>query len=386
MTVRIREYKKRGKKGWEVDIVLRLPNGEVIRERVKAPVTSKSGAKFWGEQREAELLRHGKKKEATEEPKKELPTLAQFAPRFIEGYAKANRQKPSSINSIDSILRVHLLPRFGDRRLDAITLEDVQKLKGDLSTRAAKTLNNVLTVLNTMLKTAVEWGVIDQMPARITLVKVGPAPYDFFDFADYERLVEAAGKLDWRILATTLLAGDAGLRRGEIIALEQSDIDHTRRLITIQRSEWKGKVTAPKGGRLRRVPMTTRLAAVMAANRHLRGPRVFYRDDGTTVTPKVLRLWMEAAQRRAGLAVTGKLHMLRHTFCSHLAMRGAPALAIQELAGHTSLTTTMRYMHLSPSEKDRAIRLLDEGRKADGNGDIMETGLEKSKSPIPSGT
>ena len=51
--------------------------------------------------------------------------------------------------------------------------------------------------------------------------------------------------------------------------------------------------------------------------------------------------------------------MLRHTFCSHLAMRGAPARAIQELAGHQDLTTTQRYMHLSPAALDSAIRLLD---------------------------
>jgi integrase len=49
----------------------------------------------------------------------------------------------------------------------------------------------------------------------------------------------------------------------------------------------------------------------------------------------------------------------RHTFCSHLAMRGAPARAIQELAGHQDLSTTQRYMHLSPAAIDGAIRLLD---------------------------
>ncbi len=53
------------------------------------------------------------------------------------------------------------------------------------------------------------------------------------------------------------------------------------------------------------------------------------------------------------------VHILRHTFCSHLAMRGAPARAIQELAGHQDLATTQRYMHLSPAALDAAIRLLD---------------------------
>ena len=56
---------------------------------------------------------------------------------------------------------------------------------------------------------------------------------------------------------------------------------------------------------------------------------------------------VDRAARRAQIAQNG-VHRLRHTFCSHLAMRGAPARAIQELAGHQDLMTTQRYMHLSP--------------------------------------
>jgi len=65
------------------------------------------------------------------------------------------------------------------------------------------------------------------------------------------------------------------------------------------------------------------------------------------------------AERRAGLRPKG-VHALRHTFCSHLAMHdGAAAKAIQELAGHEDLSTTQRYMHLSPKAVESAIRLLD---------------------------
>jgi hypothetical protein len=60
------------------------------------------------------------------------------------------------------------------------------------------------------------------------------------------------------------------------------------------------------------------------------------------------------------------MQRLRHTFCSHLAMRGAPARAIQELAGHQDLTTTCAYMHLSPSAVESAIRLLEQGRPPSG--------------------
>jgi site-specific recombinase XerD len=74
-----------------------------------------------------------------------------------------------------------------------------------------------------------------------------------------------------------------------------------------------------------------------------------------------------------------KAHILRHTFCSHLAMRGAPARAIQELAGHQELSMTQRYMHLSPAALDAAIRLLDFPQRRSGRGDILETASDAEK-------
>jgi site-specific recombinase XerD len=84
------------------------------------------------------------------------------------------------------------------------------------------------------------------------------------------------------------------------------------------------------------------------------------------------------AARRANLA-NGGVHVLRHTFCSHLAMRGAPGRAIQELAGHGDLGTTQRYMHLSPAALDAAIRLLDSGPSDRNFGDIVETASHDTK-------
>jgi hypothetical protein len=55
-------------------------------------------------------------------------------------------------------------------------------------------------------------------------------------------------------------------------------------------------------------------------------------------------------------------------------MKGVPARAIQELAGHQDLGTTQRYMHLSPAARESAITLLDGGQIARGRGEIVETG------------
>ena len=73
-----------------------------------------------------------------------------------------------------------------------MTSEDVQRLKARLEKKAAKTVNNVLTVLSVTLRKAVEWGVIERMPCTIKLLKVSKRAVSFYDFDEYERLVEAA--------------------------------------------------------------------------------------------------------------------------------------------------------------------------------------------------
>jgi len=371
MSVRIRPYRGGG---WEVDIFVRLPDGRRRRERRKAPGGSRSAALRWGEARERELLLHGLPR-----PRKEVPTLAEFAPRFLEGYAEANRQKPSGIAAKETILRVHLIPRLGGRRLDAITTEDVQFLKGKLRGKTAKTVNNVLSVLNVLLKVAVEWDVIDKMPCTIRLLRAGqPSEAPFHDFDEYEALIDAAARLDPRAHLIVLLGGDAGLRCGEMMALEWTDVDFRKRQLWVRRSEWRGKVTTPKGGRPRLVPLTARLVSTLRGHRHLQSPRVLCRDDGLPLSQKIVRVFVSKAARLANLA-NGGVHALRHTFCSHLAMRGAPARAIQELAGHKDLTTSQRYMHLSPAAVEAAIRLLEDPSPVTGVGDNVETGGDPNR-------
>ena len=365
MSVKIRPY-RRG--GWEVDIRVILPDGRARRERRRAPVSSKSAATRWAQARERELLIHRPTK-----PRREVPTLREFAERFVEGYARANRQKPSGIAAKEMILRVHLIPRFGSQRLDAIKNEHVQRLKHALRTKAVKTVNNVLTVLNVLLKTAVEWDVLEQMPCTIRMLPVPKTSASFHDFDVFERLVDTARETDWQIHLIVLLGGEAGLRCGEMLALEWPDVDLTTRQLCVRRSDWEGHITVPKGGRQRYVPLTIRLARALREYRHLNSPRVLCQPDGSPLTRKTVQSWMRRVTRRAGITNNG-VHVLKHTFCSHLAMRGAPARAIQELAGHQDLSTTQRYMHLSPAAIEGAIRLLDQGKPAPVFGDILETG------------
>lgn len=138
-----------------------------------------------------------------------------------------------------------------------------------------------------------------------------------------------------------MLGGHAGLRRGEMVALEWSDVDFKRGLLTVRRGEW-----------------------------------VFFQRDGSAVDESTLRSWMERAQKQAGLAINkkGQIHILRHTFCSHLAMKNVPPRVIQDLAGHADLNKTMRYMHLAKGSKESAIAVLDQPQgSTQHRGDLLET-------------
>jgi integrase len=114
-----------------------------------------------------------------------------------------------------------------------------------------------------------------------------------------------------------------------MIALEWADLDLVNRQACIRRSDWNGHVTTPKGGRLRRVPLTRRLTVALHEHRHLRSARVLCQDTAEPLTRQIVQTRVKRAARKAGLAHPASLCRI----CSHLAMRGAPPRAIQELAG-----------------------------------------------------
>ena len=357
-----------------MDIRLRFPDGARYRERVQSPASTYSASLRWGQLREAQVVADGNHSEV-KCMRPAAPTLAEFWPRFMEGHARANQEKPSSIDTRERLFRLHLKPVMGELRLDAIDDEQVQRLKGRLSRQKPKSVNNTLTVLNKLLKVALEWKVIGALPCTIRLLKASPSVVEFYEESEYERLVDAAKKLDPRTHLAVLLGGDAGLRLGEILGLEWTDVDNGRSLLKVQRAVYLSHVTLPKGGKPRVVPMTSRLRSALVAHRHLRSDRVLVHEDGTPVDKWWLKWALDVAERRAGLRRGGRVHILRHTFCSRLAARNVPMLTIQALAGHESLETTQRYMHLSSAAPREGIAALEAG----SNGGAELTGLNESQ-------
>lgn len=255
-----------------------------------------------------------------------------------------------------------IVPLLGHRLVAEIRTRDFTTLRMALinAGRTAKTTNNCLTVLSAMVKW---WHDQHDLPPPQFRVNPVKQPKDsraaYYEFEPFTRLVHAARRLNPEALALVLLGGQAGLRMSEIRALQWSDCDlGDRSQIVVQRTREDDEELPPKGWRTRVVPMTPDLLeALQALPRHPHDPHVLLDEQGRPLTRRKLRARFNEAQREAGLPETG-FHITRHTFCSHLAMRGIPATAIQALAGHADLSTTQRYMHLAPSVLDDAIAAL----------------------------
>jgi integrase len=96
-------------------------------------------------------------------------------------------------------------------------------------------------VLNVLLKMAVEGDVIQRLPCTIRLLRIPRSSAGFDDFDEYERLLTAAAATDADAYLIVLLGGEAGLRCGEMMALEPGDVDLGKRQLCVQRSTGRAK-------------------------------------------------------------------------------------------------------------------------------------------------
>lgn len=357
----VRREKRRDRNGaeswyWIVDFMFRYPDGKKT-ERIRrySPVNTRRGAeKYERDIRETMLGLQVDDQEAGSAQPKAAQTLGQFVPKFL-ATCKVNRNKPSELASKQQILNNHLIPAFGSVRLDAITtavVEDYKEGKAEEEYKP-KTINNHLAVLGRLLRVAKKRGLIDVLP-EVSPIRLSPTDADFLTFQEAETLVAAT---DGQLHAMVQLLLHTGLRIGELRGLRWSDVDLERATMRVRINDWYGIEDSPKSGKKRDIPLNEVAHATLKAHRHRRSPYVFLDAQGQKLRHNsyVKPLW--SACKRAGLRQV-TWHVLRHSFASHLVMRGVPLKAVAELMGHSTTYVTERYSHLSPDVPRTAVEAL----------------------------
>jgi integrase len=260
----------------------------------------------------------------------------------------ANKNKPSERESKISIYRHHLGPRFARLPIDRIDSQVVAKLRTDLvkAELSEKRINNVLAVLSKSLRWAQEAGVIASTP-RIRFYKVERPEIEFYTFEEYARILSAAKQEGPGWYAAVCLAGEAGLRIGEVKALRwREDVDLVAHTITVQQQVRKCELGTPKGRTRRPIPMTPTLLQALKALSVVREGFVLRNAKGNWIADTVAKMHMYRICRRAGLPERG-WHILRHTFGTHAAMFGVNPWSLMSWMGHKRMEETMGYVHVA---------------------------------------
>lgn len=353
-------------------------NGHRCRKR--SPDNSKAGAQAYEALLRQKLAR-GEQIEV-KQPTAQL-TFAEFAPEWFETYVKSNC-KHSEILTREGILRVHLVPWFGKLPLEKIQTLPIEQYKADRikTGLSPKTINNHLAALSKSLHCAHEWGRMTTEPPKIKRLKANSHRIDFLSPIESHQLLQDRSDPTWN--TAILLALRTGMRFGEIIGLEWSDVNWEQKLITVRQSLVRGVLGTPKNGKIRFIPMTEDVHDTLSDIRRVHG-FVFPRTEGEW-THRVALNAIHRICKRTGVRKTS-WHILRHTFASHLAMESVPIPVIQQLLGHASIVMTMRYAHLSPSKLNEAVAVFArlEKREMDKFGQQVGNALIKrslSESPI----
>ncbi|MBU4216401.1 site-specific integrase [Candidatus Parcubacteria bacterium] len=280
-----------------------------------------------------------------------------FVPMWLKDYVEVN-SKPSDIVAKKMILRVHLLPYFGEMKIDQITNRIIEQFKAiqQRNKKSPKTINNHLGVLRKSLATADDWGLQVTIP-KIKPLKVMLAEVSFLTVEECENVLQSADDI-WHDMI--LLVMKTGLRFGELVALNWQDIDFANKQITVCRSIVKNiPQNSTKSNKIRHVPFGNEVEQMLILRKSASiNEYVFSNKHGEFMKSATCRTNLIRICKQVGVTKIG-WHLLRHTFASHLSENNISPIIIQKLLGHSDIKTTMRYAHLGNEVTREAVKTLE---------------------------
>lgn len=372
---------KRGKNSYRLVVELgRDAQGRRLRKTKTIRLTEKMSPKKLKEYLELELAKFQLEVEAGTYVSPEKMYFRDFVldewfPKFVE-----KKYSPANIRNTRYIINAHIIPEFGDMRLDAIKsmhcvsfmdkLHDPDARKfGEKGKRlSGSTILNIYKALDSIFKKAVEWRLIKENPMDgVERPKMDRWKKQYYNEEEAREVIAALYQepVEWRLYFLGLMLG--GFRRGELLALEWKDVDFEQNLIHVTKS-----ISLTKDGQpVETPPKTDSEGTVAMPDWYMReleayqkqwkkqrlqvidrwegGDReyVFHNGFGrpwhhTTPTGK----WRKFIQKHGLKHI--RLHDLRHTAATLLIEADADLKAVQERFRHSRYQTTADfYAHVT---------------------------------------
>jgi integrase len=327
-------------------------------------------------------------------PRRKTPslTLGAYADKWEAGHVANNLKWNSRRYYADMLQRIP--DKMKAKALGEITREDARDLafgvigKGLSRSTAAGLLRTISAIFNAASEDGLYRGANPaHRPGRILRIDNGQiaegpgenedaaetddaAEVDCMDQQEADHLLTVAEKHFGTLYPILLTALRTAARQGEIVALAWDAIDWKGSFITIKHTVVNGELQKTKNRKRRRVPMSSKLAAVLQHHKRraeeaalaaveTMSPYIFPSPTGALMDPSKLRKEFKAVLRKAKIRGL-TFHSLRHTALTTMAENGVPMAALQRIAGHSSIQITAQYyLHARPEAHQETIRALE---------------------------
>lgn len=226
----------------------------------------------------------------------------------------------------------------------------VEKVDTIPSPNKPATINRLVATLKHMFTKAVEWEMVEEEALKkVRKVKMLEENNRRLRYLSTEECQCLVDHCQGTVKSMVIMALNTGMRRGEIFSLTWDQIDLKHGFILLDKT---------KNGERREIPINEMLAEMLKSlPRRLDGGRVFTSPETGNAYQTLSNTFMRAC-RLSGIT-DFHFHDLRHTFASHLVMAGVDITTVKELLGHKTLAMTLRYAHLAPSHKVKALETLN---------------------------
>ena len=271
----------------------------------------------------------------------EIPTLRLFVRDRYLPYVKEHKR---SWDTDETLLRLHLLPVFDDKRMDRITRGEVTALHQQLKQKgyAAGTCNRILVLLKFVFNCAIRWETLP--PATNPCVGIAPFPDNgarerYLTNEEVKRLMAELDQSKQTMVARIVkLLLYTGARRSEILNARWEYVDLEQQVLTVPLS---------KSGKPRHIALSDVAVALLRGIPREEGiPWIFFNPKTMKPPVSIYYAW-NTIREKAGIPDVC-LHTLRHSYASTLVRAGRSLYEVQKLLGHYDPKVTMRYAHLSP--------------------------------------
>ena len=335
------------------------------------------------------IYRYGKSKAEVKQKLKELQTrqtqglstvtasmpIRDYLNEWLE--LKKPNLRTSTYEGYESLIRAHLIPRFGNIKLNKLTAETINRIWNKMldDGHSPSLIHHCHNRLSKALNDAIRRQLIDNNPIQyVTKPTTEAKEMHILDTTQIQHVLRLAKETAYYPIVHTAL--HTGLRRNELLGLRWKDIDTHEGMIYLSRSVYQAKggvtlVQAPKTNSSKRsvtLPnasseLLQELRLQQELDSFLHGYKVnenspiFIRRTGERLLPSAVTHGFKALVRAIGMDNI-RFHDLRHTHASILLKQGEHPKVVQERLGHAKISTTMDvYSHVMPTlQKEAAQR------------------------------